>query len=159
MQKILGEIANFLKTNQKKILYFVVPVLVVFATYGFINRERTGSVLGTDTSAAKEAEVQEQIAINKEKYLPKTDWLNKHPQTIPLSAKSAVILDADTNQLLYTQNEHQKLPPASITKVLTAVVVLENMDKNRLCTISQTAADTEPNKITMKAGKKYGSKI
>ena len=91
---------------------------------------------------------------NIEKYQPKSDWLNIHPSNIELTAESAAIIDQDTGQLILTKNEHQKLPPASITKVLTLLIVLENMKTDKLCTVSEQAASTQPNKITMKAGEK-----
>ncbi|MCI8337011.1 MAG: D-alanyl-D-alanine carboxypeptidase [Peptococcaceae bacterium] len=42
------------------------------------------------------------------------------------SAKGAVLIDAETGQILWEQNSHVHLPPASTTKVLTALLALEN---------------------------------
>ncbi|MEI7690552.1 MAG: D-alanyl-D-alanine carboxypeptidase family protein [bacterium] len=91
---------------------------------------------------------------NIEKYHPKSDWQKTHPSNIELTAESAIIIDQDTGQLILAKNEHQKLPPASITKVLTLLIVLENMKTDKLCTVSEQASSTQPNKITMKAGEK-----
>jgi D-alanyl-D-alanine carboxypeptidase len=55
---------------------------------------------------------------------------------------------------LFEKNPHQKLAPASITKILTLSVALENLKKDQMITVSQEAADQEPNKIVMKAGEK-----
>lgn len=148
------QIFSYLKTNRKLstliIIIITVSITSVIAGTGInlFEKKNPVSASGYMSSAAKQRLVSE----NKAKYGLKKDWLTKNPQTIPVSTKSSVILDYNTGELLYAQNEHDKLPPASITKVLTATVVLENMKLDKLCTISQEAADTEPYKIVMDAG-------
>jgi D-alanyl-D-alanine carboxypeptidase (penicillin-binding protein 5/6) len=44
---------------------------------------------------------------------------------LPLTAKAVILVDADTGQVLYGQNEHQALPPASTQKLMTALVATE----------------------------------
>lgn len=154
-KKLFSRIANYLKSN-KKLSSLLLIILVVSAVSPIagagIHFLKKGNPAGASNMTEKET--QKLIATNKEKYGLKNDWLTGNPQTIPVSTKSAVILDYNTGELLFAQNEHDKLPPASITKVLTAVVVLENMKPDKLCTISQETADTEPYKIVMKAGEK-----
>lgn len=53
------------------------------------------------------------------------------PPPPELSAASALVLDLDTNQILYAKNPHLPHPPASTTKMLTALVALETFDLNR----------------------------
>ena len=38
---------------------------------------------------------------------------------LDISSKSAVLMDASTGKILYEKNSHEKLPPASVTKVMT----------------------------------------
>ena len=45
-------------------------------------------------------------------------------QDQPISAESAIMINADTGKILYVKNPHQKLFPASITKIATAAYVL-----------------------------------
>lgn len=45
-----------------------------------------------------------------------------------IQAEGAVLMDANSGTVLYQKNEHEKYFPASITKVLTAVIVLERVD-------------------------------
>ncbi|RTL06162.1 MAG: hypothetical protein EKK65_00360, partial [Lysobacterales bacterium] len=45
-----------------------------------------------------------------------------------LSARSAILLDAGTGEILYERDPHAALPPASTTKVLTALIALERLD-------------------------------
>lgn len=51
---------------------------------------------------------------------------NKNAENIILSAEAAVLIDAKTGVLLYEKNKDEKMYPASITKILTALIILEN---------------------------------
>ncbi|WP_420832363.1 D-alanyl-D-alanine carboxypeptidase family protein [Paenibacillus humicola] len=48
------------------------------------------------------------------------------------SARSAILMDADSGTIIYEKNSHEKLPPASITKVMTMLLVMEALDEGRL---------------------------
>jgi D-alanyl-D-alanine carboxypeptidase len=74
---------------------------------------------------------------------------------IPISATSAVLMDSSTNQLLYAKNLNMKRAPASTTKLLTALVVLDQLDLNSVVTVPQFAEGVEPSKIHLKWGEKY----
>ena len=39
---------------------------------------------------------------------------------LELSAPSAILMEKSTGEILYEQNSHEKLPPASVTKVMTS---------------------------------------
>lgn len=152
--QIFTKSIDYLKSNKK--LSTLLIIIIVASSASLVAgsgirfwEKKNPAVASSNMNGAAKARL---IAENKEKYGLKNDWLSKNPQDIPVSTKSSVILDYNTGELLFAQNEHGKLPPASITKVLTAVVVLENMKTDKLCTISQEAADTEPYKIVMKAG-------
>lgn len=57
-----------------------------------------------------------------------------------LSCKSAIVMELSTGTILYQKNMHKKLYPASITKILTAMLTAENAASNEILTVSQTAA-------------------
>lgn len=48
------------------------------------------------------------------------------------SAKSAILMDADSGTVIYEKNSDVKLPPASITKIMTMLLVMEALDEGRL---------------------------
>lgn len=48
------------------------------------------------------------------------------------SARSAILLDAETGTIIYEKNSHDKLPPASITKIMTMLLTMEAIDDGRL---------------------------
>ncbi|ASA26405.1 D-alanyl-D-alanine carboxypeptidase [Paenibacillus donghaensis] len=47
-------------------------------------------------------------------------------------ARSAILMDAGTGTVIYEKNSHDKLPPASITKVMTMLLIVEALDEGRL---------------------------
>lgn len=47
-------------------------------------------------------------------------------------AKSAILLEVDTGTVLYEKNSNEKLPPASITKVMTLLLIMEAIDRGEL---------------------------
>ena len=63
------------------------------------------------------------------------DW----PSNISIEADGGIVMDADSGAVLFGKNIHQTYYPASITKVLTALVVLENCDLNEEVTYSYDA--------------------
>jgi serine-type D-Ala-D-Ala carboxypeptidase (penicillin-binding protein 5/6) len=48
------------------------------------------------------------------------------------SAVSAVLMDAATGTVLFEKNSHQKLPPASVTKVMTMLLIMEAVDQGKV---------------------------
>ncbi|MBC8080710.1 MAG: D-alanyl-D-alanine carboxypeptidase [Gorillibacterium sp.] len=48
------------------------------------------------------------------------------------SAKSAVLIDSDTGTILYEKDKDIKLPPASITKIMTLLLIMEALDQGKL---------------------------
>lgn len=48
------------------------------------------------------------------------------------SARSAILMDADTGTVIFEKNSHDKLPPASITKVMTMLLVMEAIDNGTI---------------------------
>lgn len=59
-----------------------------------------------------------------------------------LNSKSAIIYDRETKKIIWGKNEKQKRPMASTTKIMTAIVVLENVNLKDTVTISKKAANT-----------------
>lgn len=57
-----------------------------------------------------------------------------------IEGQSAVLMDAVTDTVLYSKNADEKLYPASITKIMTALLACENLDMNDTITMSQEAA-------------------
>ena len=82
----------------------------------------------------------------------KTDW----PSDTGIMAESGIVMDMDSGAILYGQNIHLPYYPASITKILTALIVLENCNLDDTVTFSTTAVNQveadSGNKISVVAG-------
>lgn len=51
---------------------------------------------------------------------------------LDLSCESAILISQDTGEVLYEYNSHEKLRPASVTKVMTILLIMEEIDSGRL---------------------------
>ncbi|WP_293010436.1 MULTISPECIES: D-alanyl-D-alanine carboxypeptidase family protein [unclassified Oscillibacter] len=49
-----------------------------------------------------------------------------------ITAKAALLIDSETGSVLYQKNEHAELYPASLTKIMTALLTLEAIDQGKL---------------------------
>ena len=82
----------------------------------------------------------------------KPDW----PSDTGIMAEAGIVMDMDSGAILYGQNIHLTYPPASITKILTALIVLENCNLDDTVTFSTTAVNQveadSGNKISVVAG-------
>ncbi|MBI4744850.1 MAG: D-alanyl-D-alanine carboxypeptidase [Actinobacteria bacterium] len=70
----------------------------------------------------------------------------------PVNATSAILVDAKTGQILYQQNANEKRAIASTTKMMTAIVVLENRKLDEIVTVSQQASDTGEEEMYLAPG-------
>ena len=80
--------------------------------------------------------------------------------TLPLSAKSAILMDAKTGTVLYSSNANEPLPPASVTKVMTLLLVAEAISSGSIAltdtvTVSDRAASMGGSQIFIKEGEEF----
>jgi len=71
-----------------------------------------------------------------------------------VESKAAVVMDATTGRVLYAKNPDLRLLPASTTKLMTALVVLERANLNDITTVTRRAASAPPTKAGLKEGDK-----
>ena len=70
----------------------------------------------------------------------------------PIDAAAGILVDADTGAILWQSNAHAQLPPASTIKLLTAMVVLENLGPSRTITVTPNALFTSGDESKMYLG-------
>lgn len=73
------------------------------------------------------------------------------------NAKSVILIEASTGDILYERNSHEKLPPASMTKMMSMLLILENIDNGKLkwddmITASANAASMGGSQILLEVG-------
>ncbi len=76
---------------------------------------------------------------------------------LELSGKSAILMDASTGTVLYEKNADLRLSPASVTKIMTLLLVFEAIEKGTLkyddvLTVSENAASMGGSQIFLEAG-------
>ena len=71
---------------------------------------------------------------------------------VSTSASSAILVDVDSGRVLYEQNADAKMRIASTTKILTALVAIEEGDLNDIVTVSREAAWTEGSSMYLEEG-------
>lgn len=69
-----------------------------------------------------------------------------------ISARAYCLVDLQTGQVLHGSSHRKSMPPASTTKVMTALLALEYLDLNEWARVSPRAAKTPPSSIGLKAG-------
>lgn len=74
-----------------------------------------------------------------------------------VDAKSAILIDAGSGTVLFEQNSHDKLPPASVTKVMTMLLIMEAIDRGQMTlednvTVSEKAASMGGSQMYMEPG-------
>ncbi len=73
-------------------------------------------------------------------------------KTYAISAKSAVLICGDTGEVLYSKNANERMPMASTTKIMTALVLIENADLKREITVTKEMVLVEGTSMGLKAG-------
>ncbi|MFA5822374.1 MAG: D-alanyl-D-alanine carboxypeptidase family protein [Thermodesulfovibrionales bacterium] len=71
-----------------------------------------------------------------------------------LHSRAVAVIDATTGKLLYAKNPELRCPPASTTKLMTAIVTLENKDLKDIVAISRNAARVPPHKAGFREGER-----
>ena len=99
------------------------------------------------------------------------DWFpksktSKNTDVLNISARSAILIDYDTGEVIYAKNPTQKLPAASTIKIMTALIALENAKLSDEFTVSEKAAHVGENSMGLTQGEKltleellYGSML
>ncbi len=116
---------HFPKINKVKIVYFV-TLVIVFAAFSFlallnIELKKQNSLIGIYTKP---------IDFNPERY-PQVNF----SFTPIISAQGAVVIDKDSQVVLFEKNPKIRFSPASTTKIMTSLVALEYYESSDILTI------------------------
>lgn len=76
------------------------------------------------------------------------------------NSKSAILIDANTGTIMFEKNSHEKLAPASMTKVMSMLLIMEAIDNGSLSfedevLISENAASMGGSQVYLQAGETY----
>ena len=76
---------------------------------------------------------------------------------LPVQAKATLLMEKETGQVLFAQNEHEKLEPASVTKIMTLLLTMEAIERGELhyedmVTVSANAASMGGSQVYLSEG-------
>ncbi|MBR4113157.1 MAG: D-alanyl-D-alanine carboxypeptidase, partial [Anaerotignum sp.] len=72
-----------------------------------------------------------------------------------VAAQGAALIDGKTGRLLWGQNAEEPMAMASTTKIMTAILVLENCDLGEIVTVSKNAAHQPEVHMELKEGEEW----
>lgn len=67
--------------------------------------------------------------------------------TLDLDVESAILMEEETGTILYTKNEHEKLRPASVTKIMTLLLIMEALDEGRISLTDEVPCSEKARKM------------
>lgn len=129
--------------NRKTIIKVICSILLIMQSYSICS----ASVLFEEDSE----EMEDEIIITEDREINDVDnslVLDK----LRVNARNAIAIDGTTRQILYEQNCYEVVPMASTTKILTALVALNEGDLDRELTVTKNAASIRGSKVGYKAG-------
>lgn len=82
------------------------------------------------------------------------ETVSKNIENLKLNSRIGLIFDRNSKRILYEKNGLKQVPMASTTKIMTAIVVLENSELNDVVTISKKAAGTGGSRLGLRTNDK-----
>lgn len=77
--------------------------------------------------------------------------------TLASNAKSSILIEAETGKILFEKNAHEKLAPASMTKIMSMLIIVESIEKgvidwDEMITVSENASSMGGSQILLETG-------
>lgn len=101
--------------------------------------KKSAKQIAAEKAAAEQLEAERQAAYNKE---IDSNAIDGWPQGPQIYAESAIVMEASSGAILYNKDMDMKNYPASITKIMTALLTLENCSLDETVTYSYNATHT-----------------
>lgn len=128
-----------------------VAAVAVLATAGFMGldrfvpKERSLTIVGDGSVTASKEVITEDESITE------------NGENVNIDAKAAILIDGNGGKVLYGQNEYKHLSPASVTKVMTLLLVMDGCSTGKIglndeVTISERAASMGGSQMYMEPG-------
>ena len=77
--------------------------------------------------------------------------INAESESPDITAGAALLMDSKTSKILYSKNENEKMYPASTTKIMTAILTIENCNLDDIVTVPYDAIATIPSGYSIAA--------
>lgn len=144
------------KSISKAVAFAAIAIAAASSTASF------AKVIHRHPTASRRAAAQEEAPAVA---LSAIHVLGDRPAPFALDAKAAMMIDADTGAVLYAYNEHQKMQPASLAKIMTFYLTLDALKAGKIApatevTISEKAwrlsMDDTVSRMFLSVGQKVG---
>ncbi len=141
---------------QWKVYLSTITIIALFAVNIFLAVKNSKSdnlliALLSEQGFSQNAEQAYVLPISGPNYVPVR---NSNVTEPVISAKSAIIFDTSSSRYLYEKNSDIKLPIASLTKVMSAVIVIENLSMDDIVTIPEDSIKVDGEKQDLYLGEK-----
>ena len=134
-------VINFMKNKIIKIfILFLILILLLNYRYTFADDN--------------EIDNDKPITENEINEIYTVETSNNNTSNLNLNARSCIVLDRLSKKIIYGKKEYNKVKMASTTKIMTAIIVIENYDLNKTIQVSKKAASTGGSRLGLKAGDK-----
>lgn len=121
---------------------FKISIIFLIVVFGFSSFSICDDYIEDDNPNTEKEIIESATTPTEEIKIPNTN------------SRACVIIDRNTNAVLYGKNENQKRKMASTTKIMTATIIIENCNLNETVEISKKAAGTGGSRLGLKAGDK-----
>jgi D-alanyl-D-alanine carboxypeptidase len=78
-------------------------------------------------------------------------YADSETDNLNITAGAAILIDSSTGKILYSKNENEKMYPASTTKIMTAILTLENCNLDDVVTVEYEAIASIPSGYSVAA--------
>ena len=154
---LLASVCFILKVNMGRIFSVFLLIALIVGGFYFVKTEPSG----LNSPIPKVFGITSNRQVNKRsfstnKWFPKTAKTNFESENLSLnlSAKSALVVDYDSGEIIFGKNIKQRLPIASTVKIMTALVALENAKLKDTFLVSVKAAKVGENSMGLTAGER-----
>lgn len=129
------------KNNITNILISFFVILFIFTSY---------PIYGNNLNEEEDIDIFPEL----DKTLTEETFSDSNANSLNLNSRSCVVMDRLSKNILYGKNETNKVKMASTTKIMTAIVVLENCSLDETVEVSQKASNTGGSRLGLKTNDK-----
>ena len=134
-------------------LLIILVIFILFISNTFIVNG-VENIIGNNVSGSNEILSEEDELVDLGEIQKEIIETSVEPDEISLDSRIALIYDRASGRILYEKNGNKQTPMASTTKIMTAIVVLENANLTDVVTISSKAAGIGGSRLGLKKNDK-----
>lgn len=105
---------------KKILIYIILTILILFSNSCFAAESQNNTIVTSPTEEKPDI------------------------KDINITSNCILLVEKDSGDIILEKNAYEKMYPASTTKILTAILVLENCDLNEIATVSSVAVRSVP---------------